>query len=80
MSESNNVKTVNSKKGLMIRGQRVTCGSNKTQFMKGDATGGNSINSAINRLPFEIHLSGHNFTGPHTKLDERLNAEGTSKN
>ena len=26
-----------------------------------------------------MHLPGHNFTGPGTKLDKRLNADGTPK-
>ena len=33
----------------------------------------------VNKLPFEIHLPGHNFTGPGTKLYKRLNPDGTPK-
>ena len=33
----------------------------------------------MNKLPFEIHLPGHNFTGPETKLYKRLNQDGTPK-
>jgi len=37
------------------------------------------LNKAINSLPFEMHLPGHNFTGPGTKLNKRLNADLTPK-
>lgn len=30
------------------------------------------LNSAINKLPFELHLPGYNFCGPGTKLEKRL--------
>ena len=33
----------------------------------------------MNKLSFEIHLPGHIFTGPGTKLYKRLNPDGTSK-
>ena len=33
----------------------------------------------MNKLPFEIHLPGHNFTGPGTKLYKRLNPDETPK-
>ena len=33
----------------------------------------------INNLPVEMHLLGHNFTGPGTKLNKRLNADLTPK-
>ena len=39
----------------------------------------NFLNKTINKLPFELHLPGHNFTWPGTKLDKRLNADGTPK-
>ena len=56
----------------MKRGRCVVCGSTKTQFIKGVPTGGNILNNIINKLPFEMHLPGHNFTGPGTKLGQRL--------
>ena len=49
----------------------------KTQFIKRDVTGGNFLNTLVNKLPFEMHLPGHNFTGPETKLYKRLNLDGT---
>ena len=33
----------------------------------------------INNLPFEAHLPGHNFTGPGTKFNRRLNEDLTPK-
>ena len=51
----------------------------KTQFIKKDATGGSFLNSLVNKLPFEMHLPGHNITGPGTKLYKRLNPDGTPK-
>ena len=51
----------------------------KTQFINSDATGGSFLNTTINKLPFELYLSGYSFTGPGTKLDKRLNADGIPK-
>ena len=51
----------------------------KTQLIKRDATGGSFLNTLVNKLPFEMHLPGHNFTGPGTKLYKRLNSDGTPK-
>ena len=60
----------------------LTCGSNKSQFIKTNQ-GRGLINSAINKLPFEMHLPGHNFTGPGTnlkkRLDEHLNPKAWSQ-
>ena len=36
----------------------------KTQFIKRDDTDGSFLNTLVNKLPFEMHLPGHNFTGP----------------
>src|SRR5204862_4659880 len=33
----------------------------------------------INNLPIELHLPGHNFTGPGTDLTKRLNPDLTPK-
>ena len=51
----------------------------KTQFIKRDLTGGSFLISLVNKLPFEMHLYGYNFTGPGTKLYKRLNQDGTEK-
>ena len=51
----------------------------KTKFIKRDATGGCFLNTLVNKQPFEMHLTGHNFTGPGTKLYKILNSDGTPK-
>ena len=47
----------------------------KTEFVKKGAAGGSFLNTLVNKLPFEIHLPGHNFTGPGTKLYKMLNPD-----
>ena len=81
VTETKNITTATSKNGrLMRRGQCITCEQTKTQFIiKSDATGGCFLNTTINKLPFEMHLPGHNFTGSETKLYKRLNSDGTPK-
>ena len=80
VTETENITTATSKNGrLMRRGQYVTCEKTKTQFIKRDATGGSFLNTLVNKLPFEKHLPGHNFSGPGTKLYKRLNPDGTPK-
>ena len=61
----------------MRRDECVTCRKTKTHFIKRDATGESFLNSLVNKLPFEMHLPGYNFTGPGTKLYKRLNSDGT---
>ena len=48
------------------------------QFIKAQE-GGSLLKKAINNLPFEMHLPGHNFMGPGTKLKKRLNPDLTLK-
>ena len=55
------------------------CGKTKTQFVKRGATGASVLDTLVNKLPFEMHLPGHNFTAPGTKLDEKLSSDGTPK-
>ena len=62
----------------MNRGRCTVCNSTKTQFVAG-TEGKGFVNSIINKLPFEMHLPGHNFTGPGTNLEKRLNSDGTPK-
>ena len=62
----------------MKQGTCVICGTTKTQFIKA-REGGSLLNKAINNLPFEMHLPGHNFTGPGTNLKKRLNPDLTPK-
>ena len=62
----------------MKRGPCAICGTTKMQFIK-SSKGGSILNKMINNLPVEMHLLGHNFTGPGTKLNKRLNADLTPK-
>ena len=65
VTETENITTAMSKNGRIMRlDQRITCGKNKTQFIKRDATGGSFLNTLVNKLTFEMHLPGHNSTGP----------------
>ena len=78
-TDTSNTRYVVSKNGRnMKRGTCVICGMTKTQFFKAQK-GGSLLNKAINNLPFEMHLPGHNFTGPGTKLKKRLNPYLTLK-
>ena len=67
----------------MKRGPCAICGTTKMQFIKSSIAkpkiGGSILNKMINNLPVEMHLLGHNFTGPGTKLNKRLNADLTPK-
>ena len=62
----------------MKRGKCVICGTTKTQFIK-TREDGSLLNQAINNLPFEMHLPGHNFTGPSTEVKKRINPDLTLK-
>ena len=55
---------------LMVSGSCKACGRKKSTFVK---KGAGIINNLLNsgKLP-ELHLPGHQFTGPGTKLKERL--------
>ena len=63
----------------MRRRQCIKCGKTKTQFVKRAAADGSFLNTFVNTLPFQMNLTGHNFTGPRTKLYKRLNSDGTPK-
>ena len=75
----NNTSATSKNCRLMRRGQCIACGKTKTQFVRRGPAGGSFLITFVNKLPFEMHLLGHNFTGPGTKLDKRLNSDGTSK-
>ena len=80
VTETENITSASSKNGRsMMRGQCITCGKTKTQFVKRVVAGGSFLNTLVNKLPFEMYLPGHNFTGPGTKLYKRLNSVGTPK-
>ena len=72
-TDTSGVQFAISKKGRnMKRRMCIICGTTKTQFIKAQR-GGSMLNKVINNLPVEMHLPGHNFTGPGTKLKKRLN-------
>ena len=75
VTDTSNVEfTVSKDRRNMKRGKYVISGTTKTQFIKAHKS---LLNKAINNLPFEMHLPGHNFTGPRTKLKKRLNLDLT---
>ena len=79
LTETENFTTATSKNGRLMRGGQCSHAENKTQFIKRDATGESFRNTLVNKLPFEMHLPGHNFTGQGTKLYKRLNPDGRPK-
>jgi len=86
-TETKDVQNVTSENGRpMVRGICVVCGKTKTQFVAkgGDLVSSlNSLTSNIQlpwaKFPGEMHLPGHSFTGPGTRLDLRLNPDGSYK-
>src|SRR2546428_579412 len=90
-TETRDIQNVVSKNDRpMLRGVCVVCGTTKTQFAKKSPSNGGDLVSSLNsvtrniKLPWakfegEMHLPGHSFTGPGTKLDLRLNPDGTPK-
>ena len=80
VTETESIANAMSKNGRLIRrSQCVICGKTKCQFVKKGTAGGSFLNSLVNKLPFEMHLPGHSFTGPGTILYKRLNPDGTPK-
>ena len=49
-----------------------------TQFVKKEVAAGSFLNTLVNKLPFEMHMPGHSFTGSGTELYKRLNPDGPS--
>lgn len=88
-SETSGLQNVVAKNGrLMRRGKCVVCGTIKTQFVSsktgGDLVSGLSSVTDNIKLPWakyrgEMHLPGMNFAGPGTRLDLRLNPNGTPR-
>ena len=78
VTETENITTATSKNGRLMRPMHHMW-KTTTQFIKRDVTGGTFLYTLVNKLPFEMHLPGHNFTGPATKLYKRLNPDGTPK-
>jgi hypothetical protein len=74
----------------MLKGICAVCGKVKTKFVARDQTEGGDLVSSLNKItskiklpwatfPGEMHLPGHSFTGPGTRLDLRLNPDGSFK-
>jgi len=70
----------------MLRGKCCECGTTNVRFVQKGGDTVDSLNALTRRvkLPWtkfrgEMHLPGHNFTGPGTKLDKRLNEDGMPK-
>ena len=53
----------------MLKGVCTVCGKATTQFVK---TGSGLFNTLVNKLPFEFHLPGHNFTTQETFRIEKI--------
>ena len=54
VTETENMTIATSKNGrLMRRGQCITCGKNKTQFVNKGAAGGSFRNTLVNKLPLK---------------------------
>jgi predicted nucleic acid-binding Zn-ribbon protein len=73
-TESTNITIVTSKNGRrMHKSTCFQCGGKKFSFIKSEKSGGDIVSYLANNFsPPEMHLPGHNFTGPFTKLDKRL--------
>jgi len=63
----------------LLQGICVVCRTKKSKFISASTSGKGFLNKAISSVQFEMHLPGHNFTGPGTKLNKRLNADLTPK-
>jgi len=89
VTATRDVRTVVTKnKRRMIKGKCENCDSTKTRFVRLQK-GGDVVSSLTattsrvklpwSRFPGEMHLPGHNFTGPGTNLHKRLNSDNTPK-
>ena len=81
-TQTKNQTEVTTKNGRrMLKGNCKICNTKKNMFVSGGnmKKGGSILNKMINTLPVEMHLFGHNFTGPGTKLQKRLNPDLTPK-
>ena len=74
----------------LVKGKCRMCGVSKTRFVGGSVQKDGDIVESLNKvtgrvkLPWarfrgQMHLPGHNFTGPGTNLNKRLNPDGTPK-
>ena len=78
----NHIDTINIEEFTATNGRQMqkgicsVCGNVKTRLIK---SGTGLFNTLVSKLPFELHPSGHNCTGPGRKLDKRLNPDGMPK-
>jgi len=89
MTKTRDARYVTTTRGRrMLKGVCSKCKSNKTKFIKqqkgGDFTSSLTARTARIKLPWakfpgELHIPGHSFTGPGTRLDMRLNSDNTPK-
>ena len=80
VTETENITTATSNNCRLIRRvQCITCGKLRLKSSKMLLPVEVFLNTLVNKLPFEMHFLGHNFTGPGTKLYKRLNPDGTPK-
>ena len=77
-TETKDIKQITTRNNRqMLQGICVVCGTKKSKFIS--ASGKGFINDTINSSRFEMHMPGHNFTGPGTKLNKSLNEDMTPK-
>ena len=58
VTETENIATATSRNGkLMRRGQCITCGKTKTQFVNKEVAGGSFLNTLVNKTPFRDALA-----------------------
>ena len=72
------IKQIKSKNNrLMLQGKCVLCGTTKSRFISAKE-GKGLADKLINKMP-EMHLPFHNYTGPFTKLNKKLDSSDKSK-
>lgn len=69
----NSIKRLSKNNRLMLHGLCINCGRKKCKILKYLKSGKGFVNDLLNsgKLP-ELHLPGHSFTGPGTKLKKRI--------
>ena len=72
------IKQIKSKNNrLMLQGKCVLCGTTKSRFISAKE-GKGLADKLINKMP-EMHLPFHNYTGPFTKLNKKLDSSDKPK-
>ena len=73
--EIKHIKSKNNR--LMLQGKCVLCGTTKSRFISAKE-GKGLADKLINKMP-EMHLPFHNYTGPFTKLNKKLDSSDKPK-